>query len=133
MDQANKSNRYLYNPQLTYRAKKLRRKATQAETLMWKCVLRNKIMGCKFYRQRPVLNYIADFMCKELMLIIEVDGITHLYEETIKRDKVRQKRLEDAGFKFLRFEDSMVINNLALTQSVVEQEIKAIESEMGIK
>jgi very-short-patch-repair endonuclease len=42
--------------------------------------------GYSFLRQRSVLNYIADFMCKELKLIIEVDGITHSYEQTIEKD-----------------------------------------------
>jgi len=58
----------------------------------------------QFRRQRTVLNYIADFMCMELMLIIEVDGITHHTEEAIKKDEIRQKALESAGFTVLRFQ-----------------------------
>lgn len=58
------------------------------------------LKGYQFRRQRPVLQYIADFMCKELKLIIEVDGITHQWEETAQKDEVRQKKLEDAGFNF---------------------------------
>jgi very-short-patch-repair endonuclease len=41
-----------------------------------------------FRRQRPVLDFIAYFMCKELMMVIEMDGVTHTWEETIKRDRL---------------------------------------------
>lgn len=57
-------------------------------------------------------DYIADFMCTELKLIIEVDGITHQWEETIKRDEIRQKALESVGFTLLRFSDEEVLNNI---------------------
>jgi very-short-patch-repair endonuclease len=57
---------------------------TKAETCPWKFALRaNQLKGYPFRRQRPVLNYIADFMCKDLMLIIEVDGITHQDEKSL--------------------------------------------------
>lgn len=57
---------------------------TKAEACLWKYVLSSgKLKGYKFKRQRPVLQYIADFMCPDLMLIIEVDGITHLDEEVV--------------------------------------------------
>ena len=85
-------------------------------------------MGYQFLRQRPVLNFIADFMCIELMLIIEVDGVTHLLEETQARDKVRLKLPEDTGFKVLCFEDGVVLNNLSMVLTVLEQEIRALES-----
>ena len=51
---------------------------TKAEACLWKYVLRaGQLKSYQFRRQRPILNYVADFMCMELMLIIEVDGITH--------------------------------------------------------
>ena len=86
---------------------------TKAEACLWKYVLRaRKLSGYQFRRQRPVLNYIADFMCMELMLIIEVDGITHHWEETIKKDEIRQKSLESAGFTVIRFTDEEVLNHI---------------------
>ena len=78
---------------------------TKAEACLWKYVLRaSKMKNFQFRRQRTVLNYIADFMCMELMLVIEVDGITHHTEEAIKKDEIRQKALESAGFTVLRFQ-----------------------------
>lgn len=43
-----------------------------------------------FRRQRPVLNYITDFICKEFMLVIEVDGLTHQLSEVAEKDIQRQ-------------------------------------------
>lgn len=72
-----KNNKH-YNKDLQPFAKDLRSDMTKAEACLWKYVLKARmIKGYQFRRQRPVLNYIADFMCKELILIIEVDGITH--------------------------------------------------------
>lgn len=81
--------------------------------------------GYQFLRQRPVLNYIADFMCKELQLIIEVDGNTHNFEEQWYKDKSRQKELEDYGFAVLRFWDNEVLNDLENVSRVIEQWIEA--------
>lgn len=76
MQPAAKSNKYHYNPLLKQNARKLRNEGTKSEACLWKYVLRaGNLNGFKFRRQRPVLNYIADFMCPELMLIIEVDGM----------------------------------------------------------
>lgn len=67
---------------------------TKAEVFLWKFILKASFTGYKFRRQRPVLNYIADFMCIELKLIIEVDGYTHLSEKAKEKDKIRQQTLE---------------------------------------
>ncbi len=77
---------------------------TKAEACLWKFVLGAKqMMGYQFRRQRPVLNYIADFMCKELNLIIEVDGITHQWEGVADNDLIREEKLTSVGFYILRF------------------------------
>jgi very-short-patch-repair endonuclease len=104
---------HYYNKNLQPFANRLRKEMTKAEACLWQYVLRaSQLKGFQFRRQRPVLNYIADFMCKELMLIIEVDGITHQWEETIKKDANRQRNLENAGFTVLRFRDEEVLNHI---------------------
>jgi len=106
-------NNYLYNPELKELAKNLRNSMTKAECCLWKYVLKaRKMNGYQFLRQRPVLNYIADFMCKELLLIIEVDGISHQFNEVEINDFKRQQKLEQAGFTVLRFQDSEILNNI---------------------
>ena len=86
---------------------------TKAEACLWKFVLRGGIMqGYKFRRQRPVLHYIAEFMCLELNLIFEVDGITHSWEETAAKDVQKEIDLTNAGFTVLRFTDNAVLTNI---------------------
>lgn len=126
MEKATKQNNWHYNPRLTERAKYLRRNFTKAESYIWKFGLQGNKMGYKFLRQRPVLNYISDFMCRELMLIIECDGATHLIEGADTKDLKRQKKLESIGFTVLRFEDSIILNHLTIALSIIEQEIERI-------
>ena len=77
-----KHDNHSYNKNLQPFANKLRKQMTKAEACLWKYVLRaSYLKGYPFRRQRPVLNYIADFICMELMLVIEVDGITHHWEK----------------------------------------------------
>jgi len=114
-----------YNKNLKPYANRLRKEMTKAEACLWKFVLKAKhLERYQFRRQRAVLNYIADFMCKELMLIIEVDGITHQWEETILKDKRKQADLEAAGFTVLRFTDEEVLNDINAVHGFLENWIE---------
>ena len=118
------SNHY-YNKNLQPYANRLRKEMTKAEACLWKYVLRaGKMKGFQFRRQRPVLIYIADFMCKELMLVIEVDGSIHQLEEIIKNDKIRQKALEEAGFTVLRFTNDEVLEYIYAVYSFLQDWIE---------
>ena len=100
---------------------------TKSEASLWKYGLRAKrLNGRSFSRQRPVLDYIADFMCKELNLIIELDGITHLEEEVKQKDAVKDKDLTEAGFTVLRFTDEQVLNRMDLVLKEIERTINNI-------
>ncbi|MGV3509934.1 MAG: endonuclease domain-containing protein [Sphingobacteriaceae bacterium] len=110
MNTANQENLFHYNKNLKRFANTNRKNMTKAEACLWKFALsKNQMQGYQFRRQRPVLNYIADFMCKELMLIIEVDGLTHDWEEVAINDKKREEALKEIGFTVLRFEDEEVL------------------------
>jgi very-short-patch-repair endonuclease len=65
-------------------------------------------------------------MCPELHLIIEADGISHQMEGAAEKDQKRQQKLEEAGFTVLRFDDSMILNNLGLTLSIIQQEVEKL-------
>jgi very-short-patch-repair endonuclease len=113
VEDTQKDNHWHYNNKLKPFAQNLRNDGTKAEACIWKYVLRAGMMkGYKFRRQRPVLNYIADFMCKELKLIVEIDGITHDDELVQAKDLEKQKALEKAGFTVLRFTDNEVLNHI---------------------
>ncbi len=120
-----KYNNHFYNKSLQPYANRLRKEMTKAEACLWKYVLRaSKLKGYAFRRQRPVLNYIADFMCKELMLIIEVDGSIHELDEVMRKDKDRQKALEETGFTVLRFTNEEVLTNIQWVHSYLEDWIE---------
>ena len=113
MIKADASNLWHYNTGLRRFANANRKEMTKAEACLWKYVLSKRQMkGYQFRRQRPVLNYIADFMCKELMLIIEVDGLTHQWEEVAIKDTQRERDLNKIGFTVLRFEDEDVLEQI---------------------
>ena len=84
----------------TQKARNLRRNETEAEYRLWGH-LRNRLMnGHKFSRQVPLGPYVADFICREHRLIIELDGSQHA-EST--HDLIRTKWLNSHGYSVLRF------------------------------
>jgi len=102
-----------YNKRLKPFARTHRNDSTKAEIRLWCEVLRNsQLFEYPFLRQRPIGNYIADFFCKELKLIIEVDGLSHHFEEVVKADQKREMELVDLGYNILRFNDDEVMNDL---------------------
>jgi very-short-patch-repair endonuclease len=98
-----------YNPKLKEYARELRKNSTLSEVLLWKNI-KNKALGVQFHRQVPMLEYIVDFYCHELMLAIEIDGDSHLYK--YEYDVKRQGDLEQQGVVFLRFSDLDVKQNM---------------------
>ncbi len=115
-----------YNKSLQPFANKLRKEMTKAEACLWKYVLRaGQMKGYSFRRQRPVLKYIADFMCKEIQLVIEVDGITHDTKQA--QDRRKTEELERAGFLVFRFTDEEVLANIGGVASKIEQTVREIE------
>jgi len=101
-----------YAPYLKIYARRLRKKCTQSEALLWKSLKGKQIKGYDFHRQKPIDNYIADFYCHELKLVLELDGITHTFPEVIRKDRIKQKRLESLGLTVLRFNDEEIFSDL---------------------
>ncbi|MBV6485696.1 MAG: 8-amino-7-oxononanoate synthase [Flavobacteriales bacterium] len=102
----------LYNKKLKTLARNNRKEMTKAEAKIWNNLLRkNQCFGLRFLRQRPILDYIVDFMCPELKLIVEIDGYSHQFEYVYENDVIRQKTLESSGYRFLRFTDDEVMND----------------------
>ena len=101
-----------YRKDLKEKARYLRNNSTLSEVLLW-CEIKNRqIKGFQFHRQVPMLDYIVDFYCHELKLVIEVDGSSHHQDGAPERDQFRQSRIEEYGVHFLRFEDIAVKKNL---------------------
>ncbi|TXH39223.1 MAG: endonuclease domain-containing protein [Rhodospirillaceae bacterium] len=90
------------------RARSLRR-TTEAEKLMWRKLRNRQLQGCKFCRQMEIGPYIADLVCREQKLIIEIDGGQHAGSDA---DQVRTAYLEAEGYRMLRFWNNDVLANI---------------------
>ena len=91
-------------------AKRLRKNMTPAEMHLWSALKGKQLAGLKFRRQHPVGNFILDFYCPACKLVVEVDGEIHNYQ--IDRDRARTSKLEEYGYKVLRFSNEQVSNRL---------------------
>jgi very-short-patch-repair endonuclease len=78
-----------YNPVLKTLARKLRKTMTDGELLLWNELKNDKLLGFDFDRQRFIDEYIVDFYCRDLMLVIEIDGMSHNNEEAFVKDEIR--------------------------------------------
>ena len=98
------------NPELSWNAKQLRKNMTLEERILWYQYLRN--YPVKFYRQRVIGYFIADFYCAQAKLVIELDGSQHYETEGLAYDKMRTEFLEEYGLTVLRVPNNEVLNNL---------------------
>ena len=116
-----------YNKNLKQFARKNRIDGTKGEAVLWKYGLRVKRLGYQFNRQFPIENYIVDFICRKLKLIIEIDGSSHLRIGN-EDDYIRENRLKDLGYEVLRFSETEVLNNLDNVISAIQYAIEVLES-----
>lgn len=89
--------------------KTLRNNPTNAESFLWSKI-KNNFLDFKFRRQHGIGDYIVDFYCSEIKLVIELDGEVHeyKYESDIKRDNF----LVEQGIKILRYRNEEVMKNI---------------------
>jgi very-short-patch-repair endonuclease len=93
---------------LTDVARKLRRNQTDAEARLWYHLRDRRFLGFKFRRQTPRGRAVADFLCQQARLIVEVDGGQHAESST---DAERTAFLNSAGYLVLRFWNNDVLSN----------------------
>jgi len=119
--------RYLdYNKNLKQYSRNLRNDSTLAEIVLWKH-LRAAQLGYTFNRQKPLLNYIVDFFCSPLHLVIEADGMSHWNDEQRKKDRIRQKKLEKLDLHFLRFDNDEILRNMDQVIETILAKIEELE------
>ena len=94
------------------RARSLRRNQTEAERKLWGYLRNSSLNSHKFARQTPIGPYIADFLCFDKKLIIEVDGATHGDPHEIIYDAKRTEYLEHCGYRVFRCYNADVFENL---------------------
>jgi len=83
------------------RERTLRRRRTEAEHALWQHERDRRLLDRKFRRQHRIGRFVADFVCLEAGLIIELDGSQHLDREP--RDAARTRWLETQGYRVIRF------------------------------
>lgn len=109
-----------WTPRHTARARALRREATPAERALWVFLARSQT-GAKFSRQMPLGAFFADFLCRELSLVVELDGFSH--DVAPERDASRDAWMAAQGYTVLRFTNDDVLGN-------VEGVVRAIRAEI---
>ncbi|MQX37321.1 DUF559 domain-containing protein [Roseospira navarrensis] len=102
------------------RARALRQAMTDAEKALWRR-LRHDQLGVRFRRQHPIGPYIADFACRPVRLIVEVDGGQHAVRPA--RDQRRDAWLKGQGFTVLRFWNHDVLGNLDAVVNSIHAEV----------
>lgn len=102
-------------------ARYLRRNATEAETILWHHLRGRRLGGLKFRRQATIGSYIADFLCAQLGLVIEVDGGQH----GGARDDHRTAEIERLGYRVIRFWNNEVTENV---EAVLERIVSEAEA-----
>ena len=112
-----------YNQNLKQFSRQLRNHSTLGEILLWQQLRAGKMKGYTFHRQKPIGDYIVDFYCKELNLVIEVDGPYHFEDEQTLLDNQRQQLLEEMGLHFLRFLDEEVRKDMDIVLRTIEEYI----------
>jgi len=110
-----------YNYFLTETARELRKNMTPQERHLWYDFLKN--YPVRFYRQRPIGSYIADFYCARLKLIIEIDGSQHYTEEVKNYDDNRTKAFNRFGIDVIRFSNYDVNTNFEGVCTEIDKEI----------
>ena len=103
-------------------ARKLRREMTPWERKLWYCYL-SKHKDTRFYRQKPIGNYIVDFYCPRAALVIELDGGGHYEPEQKAKDTQRTQILEQEGLRIVRFSNRDIDTNFRGVCAVIDQVI----------
>jgi len=96
---------------LKEKAREMRKEPTVAENALWQA-LRNNQIGYKFRRQHIIDGFIADFICIEKRVVIEVDGGIHLTKEQKAFDEFRTFVINDKGYRVIRYTNDEVLNHL---------------------
>ncbi len=98
-----------YNKKLIPIAKQLRINMTKAENILWHDFLKH--YPIKFYRQKVIENYIADFYCHKAKLVIEIDGSHHAQEMHRSSGNFRTEYMNALDLKTIRFTNEQLANN----------------------
>ena len=108
-------------------ARKLRQSSTKEERILWQLLRNRQFKNLKFKRQFPIGNYVVDFVCEEIKLIIELDGGQHNEPENIEADNLRTEFLESKEFKVIRFWNKDINLNISGVYELLSNEVEKLK------
>lgn len=114
-----KRNCVRYQNSLTFMSQRNRKNMTEAEKIIWDKVLSRDKTGYRFLRQKPIDRFIFDFYCPKLLLVIEIDGGSHIKKKGT--DELRDKFLKQIGITTIRFTNDEVVNNIEQVKKKINE------------
>ncbi len=99
----------------------MRNNPTKGEAELWRHLKGDQLLGVDFHRQKPIGKYIADFYSHDVLLVIEVDGSSHLQENVQYKDAKKTEYLEGMGLTVLRFTDDEVLDHINIVLGKIEE------------
>jgi very-short-patch-repair endonuclease len=115
-------------PWKTNRARTLRANTSSAEDIIWGRLRNGQLGGFKFVRQAPIDRFFADFLCRKVCLVVEIDGGTHGEAREIERDAERSSVIEGLGYRILRAHNADVYENI---DGILEGILAVLEGRAG--
>jgi very-short-patch-repair endonuclease len=104
--------------------KELRKNLTSAEAFLWKHLKAKQLDGKKFVKQHSIGSYIVDFYLASDDLIVELDGEVHQNAKAHEYDEKRTAFMKSLGFNAIRFENTMVFDNLNSVLKEIRENFK---------
>jgi leucyl-tRNA synthetase/very-short-patch-repair endonuclease len=117
-----------FYPEIKNSSRENRKNPTEAEETLWK-YLKNEQTGYKIRRKHIIDVYIADFVCLEKKVVIEVDGKYH--DDNPDYDNARTEMLQVKGFSVIRFTNEEVIKDPAKVQQLIKKYLDEAASRVG--
>ncbi len=114
-------------------AKRLRKEMTKAETLFWEKLRDRRFLNLKIRRQHPLMEFIADFYCHDIKLLIEIDGEYHEDDYQKKYDTERDKYLSKFGYTTIRFKNEEVENDLDEVLKTLKKLVYNLKKDSNLK
>jgi len=108
------NNDLLYKNKLIKTGRTLRSNMTETEVRLWNRIRKKQINDLQFFRQRPIGNFVVDFYCPKMKLVIEIDGGQHFWDENTKENDFKKNNYlkNKLNLNVLRFSNIEVFNNM---------------------
>ncbi len=118
----------VYYKKIKEYVKKHRSNPTPAEDALWQSLRDKQLGGHKFRRQHIIGKYVADFVCLQEKLVIEIDGLIHQLPDVHENDVARENWLKEQGFEVIRFTNDEVLVDIDDVRYKIQRQIKASNS-----